>query len=302
MPNAQVSPALGRVVVAVVLGVGGYMVWTGVDSFKRHPLATADSVRGELLAIAIPPGVTVTQDLKVIDRGTFIYAQKYFLASEVPSDITARGPLLKRRRHQKLGAREVSRTSMYKGFYFGMVGGLAALSIWIVLRFHLPAVGVLVLAIGLLLPGRILGFFWRDLLRGLRLLNERNFAESRRHSELFLAHLKQRPWLKSLIWLGSSTYSRDPEALALNNLGAAELMLGELDAARKHLNDSIAVDGQNPLPFFNMGNLYVALDDQESAASWFSKAVALGYSKSIVDRIVMSSQKRFAESDGQGIS
>ena len=75
---------------AVVFGVGGYMAWTGVDSFKRHPLASADTVRGELLAIAVPPGVTVTQDLKVIDRGTFIYAQKYYLASEVPSAITAR--------------------------------------------------------------------------------------------------------------------------------------------------------------------------------------------------------------------
>jgi hypothetical protein len=196
----------------------------------------------------------------------------------------------------------VSRTTMYKGFYFGIVGGLAVLSIWIVLRFHLTVVGVLVLVVGLLLPGRILGFFWRDLLRGLRLLNERSFAESKRHSELFLARLEQRPWLKSLIWLGSSTYSRDPEALALNNLGAAELMLGELDTARKHLHESIAVDRLNPLPFFNMGNLYTVLGDQESAATWFSKAVALGYSQSIVDRIVMSSQKRFAEDDGRGIS
>lgn len=196
----------------------------------------------------------------------------------------------------------MSRTTMYKGFYFGMAGGIAAILIWIVLRFHLTAIGVLVLVIGLLLPGRILGFFWRDLLRGLRLLNEKNFEESKRHSELFLARLKLHPWLKNLIWLGSSTYSRDPEALALNNLGAAEIMLGEVDAARHHLDDAIAVDPLNPLPFFNMGTLYVALGDQQSAATWFKKAVALGYSQSVVDRIVMSSQKRFADEDGRGIS
>jgi hypothetical protein len=196
----------------------------------------------------------------------------------------------------------MTRTSKYKVFYFCLVGGGASLSTWIVLRFHLTTVGILVLTVVLLLPGRILGFFWRDLLRGLRLLNERKFEQSKRHSELFLADLKQRPWLKRLIWLGSGTYSRDPEAMALNNLGAAELMLGEFDAARDHFNESIAVDRLNPLPFFNMGNLYTALGERESAAGWFSRAVALGYSKSVVDRIVMSSQKRFAANDGWGSS
>lgn len=90
MPNAQVSPALVRVVIIVILGVGGYMLWTGMDSFRRHPLASADTVRTELLAITDPPGMTVTRDLKVIDRGTFIYAQKYYQASDMPSAITAR--------------------------------------------------------------------------------------------------------------------------------------------------------------------------------------------------------------------
>jgi tetratricopeptide (TPR) repeat protein len=140
-----------------------------------------------------------------------------------------------------------------------------------------------------------LGFFWRDLLRGLRLLNEKQYAESKRHSELFLVDVRQRPWLKKLIWLGSGSYSRDPEAMALNNLGAAEIKLGDVDSAREHLDASIAVDSLNPLPFFNIGSLYTVLGDQDAAATWFKKAVALGYSQSIVDRIVMSSQRRFAK-------
>lgn len=196
----------------------------------------------------------------------------------------------------------MSRTSLYKGVYFGTVAGAAALSLWIIIYFHLTVVGVLILAAVLFLPGRILGFFWRDLLRGLRLLHEKQYAASKRHSALFLVDVRQRPWLKKLIWLGSGSYSRDPEAMALNNLGAAELKLGELDSAREHLNASITVDNLNPLPFFNMGSVYTVLGDQEAAATWFNKAVALGYSRSIVDRIVMSSQRRFAKNDGQGSS
>jgi tetratricopeptide (TPR) repeat protein len=198
------------------------------------------------------------------------------------------------------GVAEVTRTSRYKIFYFVMLGGVAVLSLWMETRYHLTMVGILLLALALLLPGRILGFFWRDLLRGLRLLNERKFEQSKQHSQLFLIDVRQRPWLKRLIWLGSGSYSRDPEAMALNNLGAAELMLGEVDAARDHFNKSMAVDDLNPLPFFNMGNLYATLGDRENATIWFSKAVALGYSQNAVDQILTASQNRFAANDGWG--
>jgi tetratricopeptide (TPR) repeat protein len=196
----------------------------------------------------------------------------------------------------------MTRTSMYKSTYFGMLVLGVALSLWIVFYFQMTVVGVLILAVILLFPGRVLGFFWRDLLRGLRLLHEKRYAESKRHSELFLTKVKDQPWLKKLIWLGSGAYSRDPEAMALNNLGAAELKLGELDDAKAHLAASIAVDELNPLPYFNMGLLYSALGDRDAATGCFDKAVSLGYSRSAVDRFFQNSQKHFAESDGQGSS
>lgn len=196
----------------------------------------------------------------------------------------------------------MTRTSMYKSAYFGMLVLGVALSLWIVFYFRLTIAGVLMLAVVLLLPGRVLGFFWRDLLRGLRLLHEKQYAQSKRHSELFLTKVKEQPWLKKLIWLGSGAYSRDPEAMALNNLGAAELKLGEFDHAKAHLAASIAVDGLNPLPYFNMGVLYSIFGDRDAAIGCFDKAVSLGYSRSAVDKFFLNSQKRFAESDGQGSS
>lgn len=195
-----------------------------------------------------------------------------------------------------------SRTSLYKAWYFGMVALVAGISLGIVFFFHLTIVGVALLALALLAPGRILGFFWRDLLRGLRFLQEKRYVESKRHSELFLAKVREQPWLKKLIWLGSGAYSRDPEAMALNNLGAAELKLGELENACEHLKASIAVDSLNPLPHFNLGSVHNALGDKEAAAHYFDRAVALGFSRSIVDKMVMASQKRFAQDEGQGHS
>ncbi len=59
----------------------------------------------------------------------------------------------------------MSRTSQYKAVYCGSVGMGVALCLWLVLSFHWNGVGLAVLATALLLPGRVLGFFWRVLMR-----------------------------------------------------------------------------------------------------------------------------------------
>jgi tetratricopeptide (TPR) repeat protein len=150
----------------------------------------------------------------------------------------------------------------------------------------------------MLLPGRVLAFFWRNLLRGLRLLRERRFEESKAHTEAFLCELDQKPWLKNLIWLGFGTYSRSPTCFALNNLGAAEIGLGEMTGAREHLYAAMQADEACPLPYFNMGVLCTALSEHEEAQTWYEKAAALGYSRSVIDAIIGSSQTRLARQAG----
>jgi hypothetical protein len=109
----------------------------------------------------------------------------------------------------------MSRTTLYKGLYFGIVGVGAVAVLCAIVLFQLSPLSIAAIIVLLLIPGRILGYFWRDLLRGLRLLKEKRYAESKRHSEIFLLQVKQRPWLKKLIWLGSGSYSREPGCLAL---------------------------------------------------------------------------------------
>jgi tetratricopeptide (TPR) repeat protein len=133
------------------------------------------------------------------------------------------------------------------------------------------------------------------------LLKEKKYEESARHSQAFLEELHRRPWIRHLIWLGSGTYSRDPAAIALNNLGAAELMLSRLDAAKTHLEASIKVDGENPLPWFNLARWSLANGGgEEEVARYLAEARKSGLSQGISDKIIMASQGRFARSDGHG--
>jgi len=173
----------------------------------------------------------------------------------------------------------MSRTAIYKGIYFGLIAGLVAIVLWVVVRFRVAAPGLFLLALALLIPGRIVGFYWRDLVQGLRLLKAGKFAQSKVRSESCLAQLQARPWIRRLIWLSWSSYSRNPEVLALNNLGAAETRLGEFDSARGHLERAIELDDGCPMPYFNLGVLSAASGKAEEAEHWFADAARRGYRK-----------------------
>jgi tetratricopeptide (TPR) repeat protein len=193
----------------------------------------------------------------------------------------------------------MSRTAVYKGIYFATLAGAGVLVLVALSCFHFSSIALVAVLLALLVPGRILGFFWGDLLRGLRLLNAREYAQSKTFSERFLAEVRRRPWIKHLVWLGSSSYSRDPEVLALNNMGAAEVALGELDLARKHLGEAVALDSLCPLPFYNLGVLANATDDSIEAERCFAQAAKLGFARGLSDKIVMASQTRFANIGGR---
>jgi tetratricopeptide (TPR) repeat protein len=194
---------------------------------------------------------------------------------------------------------KMTRTTLYKSVYFAMVGGTLLTGLLVVAYFHFSPAALLGVVIAALIPGRILGYFWRNLLRGLRLLKAGDFAASKRFSEQFLEDVHRRPWIRHLIWLGSSTYSRDPKVLALNNLGAAEVRLGAFDDARRHLHQAIALDPLCPLPFYNLGLLARETADTAEAERCFAEAARLGFAHGLSDKIVRASQTRFANTDGR---
>jgi len=193
----------------------------------------------------------------------------------------------------------MTRTDTLKGVYVARLAGLIVAGIGVAVAGRsgaaIPAMSLGALFAALLLSGRVQAHFWSELLSGLHTLNLRDYQVSKVHSERFLAQLRERPWLRQLIWLGTSSYTLNVEVLALNNLGAAEMALGEFKTARAHLNQAIALDPQCPLPYKNMGALILRTASTAEANPWLQKAVALGLRGDLSDRVVMSSQRRNAE-------
>ena len=194
----------------------------------------------------------------------------------------------------------MTRTKAYQAVYFG-VGGLALAAAAGAACFGLSPAYCLAGLLVMLTPGQLLRVLWRDQLRGLHFLRRREYARSKEHSQRVLEALRRRPWLKRAIWLGTSTYSRDGESLALCNLGAAEIGLGDLGAARVHLEDSMKADPANPLPYYNMAILSDLLGRGDDAVRWFDRAVELGWATQWTDRVVRESQARNAARAGGGL-
>ena len=73
----------------------------------------------------------------------------------------------------------MSRTTLYKAAYFAVMAGAGALALAVLVQFRFSPPAVVAVIVALLIPGRVPGFFRRDLLAGLRLLNARNYPAFR---------------------------------------------------------------------------------------------------------------------------
>lgn len=191
----------------------------------------------------------------------------------------------------------MNRTTRYKLGYLLVLIGLA-LGAWWLVRTVDSLVPVIALALVLMIPGRLQGHFYRDLFRGRRLLAEGKLDASLEHSERFLATVRRRPGLKPLLWLGWSVYTPDVEAMTLNNLGAAHLGLGRLDAATQAFEEALRIDPQYPIPFFNLAVIRQVQGNTAEAAQLQERASALGYAQGGADRLIQSAQAVLARVEG----
>lgn len=132
----------------------------------------------------------------------------------------------------------------------------------------LLVVGIMLL---LLLPGRITGYLWRDLIAGRRLVDSGRYSEAITLFESFLADLKRRRWLNWIIWLTPSLYTTSAEAMTLNNLGVCQLELGEFEGAEAHFKQALSIDPKYPMPHYNLAILEMYQDRPESSQRHLSE-------------------------------
>ena len=194
----------------------------------------------------------------------------------------------------------MSRTSWRKVQYGVVLGAAAVLGLVLAWRFrHTPAM-MFLLAVLFLLPGRLSGWLWRDLYRSLRLHDVGQYEAATQASQAFLDRLGQQPHLRRYWWLAWAVYTRDPKAMALNNLGASQLELGQLADAEESLRRALACDPEYPIPHYNLAVLSSLRQDPVAMQEHANTAIRLGYVRNAADRALATAGRMLASMEGRG--
>jgi len=159
---------------------------------------------------------------------------------------------------------------------------------------------VFTIVLVLLLPGRIQGLLFRDLFRGRRDLDRNSPESALGHFNSFLTTIRAQPWRKPALWLSWSIYTPNVEAMTQNNIGAAQLNLGNLDSAQAALNTALSLDPQYPLPHANLALVAALRADSGTAEHHLVAARRLGYKGAGLDRFVSKTQSGLAAVESHG--
>ncbi|KLD66229.1 hypothetical protein Y882_00760 [Dyella japonica DSM 16301] len=85
--NRNVSPLIGRLVLATVCAVAFYMFWqarTGASSYARNPVGVLEAT---LKSLPIPPGSVLVGGPKLVDRVTIATAEQNYVVDGDPNEI-----------------------------------------------------------------------------------------------------------------------------------------------------------------------------------------------------------------------
>jgi len=195
----------------------------------------------------------------------------------------------------------MNRTTRYKIAYVVVLIALGTLAYVAIDRFGNGIVGVLLVVAVLLVPGRVQGVYYRELFNGRRLLDHGNAAAAKERFERFLGQLRQRPWIKRLLWLSWSFYTPSVEAMTWNNIACCELEQGRLSKAKELFDTALALDPLYPLPHFNLAVLYELGANTSDAERALEKANSLGYSGGTMDAVVRKGQSILAAVESRGV-
>jgi hypothetical protein len=192
----------------------------------------------------------------------------------------------------------VNRTTRYKVGYVVALGVVCAISTVAVYSMDGGVAAIVAVAGVLFVPGRIQGLFCRELFRGRRLLDAGRPAEAAVYFERFLGTVRREPWRKRLVWISWPVYTPNVEAMALNNLGAAQLELGKIPEADAAFTQALELDPYYPLPYFNLAILQEMRGDRAGSERSVSEAARLGYTGGTLEFVIHRAQSLLARVEG----
>jgi len=87
--------------------------------------------------------------------------------------------------------------------------------------------------------------------------------------------------------------------MALTNIGACHLILGQLNESEIASTEAIRRDPLAPLPHFNLAMLHHAKNQPEDRDAYFRRAQQLGYRGSLSDALAMHAMNAYATVEGR---
>ena len=145
-----------------------------------------------------------------------------------------------------------------------------------------------------MLPGRVGGYYLNDLFFARKLHSQENYFESIVVSQRLLETLNTEPWRAYFLYCFYQFYTWNIYAMVQNNIGAAYMMLGELEKAKKNLDQAKSLDPKYPLPYYNLAIVEHVRGNIDDGELLFQKANKLGYSRSNTDKVIHSVGEQYA--------
>jgi tetratricopeptide (TPR) repeat protein len=122
---------------------------------------------------------------------------------------------------------------------------------------------------------------YRDYFAGRRLLMQGQAQEAIPLLEAFLEKVRRRPALRHLVWLGWAIHTPSIEAMTLNNLGSAAMVLGDMERSEAWLREALRADPRYGIAYGNLSLLAAHRGDAEEAERLMAEARRLGMPASI---------------------
>lgn len=143
---------------------------------------------------------------------------------------------------------------------------------------------LLVAMLLLIVPGQVQAHYYRDLYQARRASAAGRHEEAIRLTERFLQTLRERPGLRRMLWLTWSVYTTSVEAMALNNLGTAQLDLKRWDEAEASFRAALERDRRYPIPYVNLALAAQARGDHAAAEAFLKEAAERGFKARVSKR------------------
>lgn len=189
----------------------------------------------------------------------------------------------------------MSRTALLKWCYTLLTISAFCTGFYAVVAKIIPSTtGAILVAAVLLIPGRVVGYVWRDFLQGKRHVDAKRWEEAIPLFESFQERLNGTSSIGWLIWISPSLYTVDAGAMVLNNIGVCHLETGRLALAKEHLLEALKKDERYPFPHHNLAVVAALEKDEASMHHHVSEAQRLGYKGGSMDMILKKSKEIYA--------